>query len=207
MTAAARRRPLALLLAVAALAGVLVRAQAPSTASESGVKAKELAALLQAKKLEAFAARDAMQPGRYVAAIVVPGVQLLVVSATYSRTNDIEYSLYNKKFQDAYLDLKSGALATERFFVDDAMCDGLVAVPGKNPLHDSVHMDGAKMIFDGDFIDPKKSKNSKKVPEDVYRKNFATADMRYAKALDLLITELKRTPAEAGRLAAAPFLR
>ena len=120
MTAAACRRPLALLLAAALMAGVTVGAQAPSAASESGAKAKELAALLQAKKLEAFAARDAMQPGRYVAAIVVPGVQLLVVSASYSRTNDIEYSLYNKKFQDAYLDLKSGALSTDRFFVDDA---------------------------------------------------------------------------------------
>jgi hypothetical protein len=187
------------------MAGVAVRAQAPA-ATESGAKAKELAALLQAKKLEAFAARDAMQPGRYVAAIVVPGVQLLVVAAAYSRTNDIEYSLYNKKFQDAYLDLKSGALSTDRFFVDDAMCDGLVAVPGRNPLHDSVSMDGAKVVFDGDFVDPKK-KNSKKVAEDVYRKNFATADMRYAKALDLLITELKRIPAETERLAGAPVLR
>ena len=207
MTALACRRPLALLLAVALTAGVAVRAQAPSAATESAAKAKELAALLQAKKLEAFAARDAMQPGRYVAAIVVPGVQLLVVSAAYSRVNDIEYSLYNKKFQDAYLDLKSGALSTDRFFVDDAMCDGLVAVPGKSPLHDAVHMDGAKVVFDGDFIDPKKSKNSKKVPEDVYRKNFATADMRYAKALDLLITELKRNASGTERLAGAPVLR
>jgi hypothetical protein len=206
MTAVACRRPVALLLAVALMAGVTVGAQAPSAASESGAKAKELAALLTAKKLEAFAARDAMQPGRYVAAIVVPGVQLLVVSASYSRVNDIEYSLYNKKFQDAYLDLKSGALSTNRFFVDDAMCDGLVAVPGKNPLHDAVHMDGAKVVFDGDFIDPKK-KNSKKVPEDVYRKNFSTADMRYAQALDLLITELKRNASGTERLAGAPVLR
>ncbi len=206
MTAVACRRPLALLLASALMAGVTAGAQAPSAASESGAKAKELAALLQAKKLEAYAARDAMQPGRYVAAIVVPGVQLLVVSASYSRANDIEYNLYNKKFQDVYLDLKSGALSTDRFFVDDAMCDGIVAVPGRNPLHDSVSMDGAKILFDGDFVDPKK-KNSKKITEDVYRKNFAAADMRYAKVLDLLITELKRTPAETERLAGAPVLR
>ena len=205
MTAAVTRRPLAVLLAVVLLAGVTVRAQAPS-ATESAAKAKELASLLQAKKLEAFATRDAMQPGRYVAAIIVPGVQLLVVSASYSRTNDIEYSLYNKKFQDAYLDLKSGALSTDRFFVDDAMCDGLVAVPGKNPLHDSVSMDGAKIVFDGDFVDPKK-RNSKKVPEDVYRKNFSTADMRYAKALDVLLTEIKRAAIDTGRLAGVPVLR
>lgn len=206
MTAVVSRCLLALFLAVTIVAGVPLRAQAPSGATESAAKAKELAALLQAKKLESYATRDAMQPGRYVAAIVVPGVQLLVVSASYSRANDIEYSLYNKKFQDAYLDLKSGALSTDRFFVDDAMCDGLVAVPGRNPLHDSVSMDGAKIVFDGDFVDPKK-KNSKKVPEDVYRKNFATADMRYARALDLLITELKRTPVEPERLAGAPVLR
>jgi hypothetical protein len=40
-----------------------------------------------------------------------------------------------------------------------------------------------------------------------WRKNFAAADMRYAKALDLLITELKRAPVETGRLAGAPLLR
>jgi len=206
MTAVTCRRALALSLAVAVMAGVPLRAQAPAAGSESAAKAKELAALLQAKKLEAFAARDGMTPGRYVAAIVVPGVQLLVVSASYSRANDIEYSLYNKKYQDAYLDLKSGALSTDRFFVDDAMCDGLVAVPGKNPQHDSVSMDGAKIVFDGDFVDPRK-KNSKKIPEDQYRKNFAAADTRYARALDLLLIELKRNSSGAEGLAAAGLLR
>lgn len=206
MTRAALRPFAALAVTVALLSGVPLRAQGPGGATESGAKAKELAALMQAKKLESFAAKDAMQPGRYVAVIVVPGVQLLVVSASYSRTNDIEYSLYNKKFQDAYLDLKSGALSADRFFVDDAMCDGLVAVPGRNPLHDTVHMDGAKFVFDGDFVDPKK-KNTKKIPEDQYRKTFALADMRYAKALDLLIAELKRLPSDTAPLAGPGLLR
>ena len=187
------------------MAGVPVRAQAPA-ASESGAKAKELAALLQSKKLESYAVRDVMQPGRYAAVIVVPGVQLLVVSASYSQANDIEYSLYHKKYQDAYLNLKSGALSSDRFFVDDAMCDGLVAVPGRNPVHDSVSMDGAKYVFDGDFVDPKK-KNSKKMPEDQYRKNFASADLRYARVLDLLITDLKRSAGDPASLAGAGNLR
>ena len=206
MTRVARRRLLAFSVTAALVAGVSLRAQAPPAASESGSKAKEVAALLQAKKLEAYAVRDVMQPGKYVAVIVVPGVQLLVVSANYSRVNDIEYSIYNKKFQDAYLDLKSGALASDRFFVDDAQCDGLVAVPGRNPQHDSVSMDGAKIVFDGDFVDPKK-KNTKKIPEDLYRKNFATADMRYARALDMLLTELKRQASGDAALAAAGVVR
>jgi hypothetical protein len=205
MTRDARRRLLACSIAAALAAGVPLRAQAPP-ASESGGKAKEVAALMAAKKLEAYAVRDVMQPGKYVAVIVVPGVQLLVVSASYSRVNDIEYSIYNKKFQDAYLDLKSGALASDRFFVDDAQCDGLVAVPGRNPQHDSVSMDGAKIVFDGDFVDPKK-KNTKKMPEDLYRKNFATADMRYARALDMLLTELKRQTSTDAPLAAAGVVR
>lgn len=180
------------LFAVAGTAAVL--AQAPALpAAASPERAKELVALMKQNKLESFAARDGMQPGRFVAALLISDVQLLAVSAAYSRPNDVEYALYTKDFMTAYMNLKSGALASDRFFVEDAQHDGLVAMPGKNPQHDTVTAGTTKLTFDGVPMDPKKKKQAKMTPED-YIKGFADADFRYVRLLDVLISGLKKPP-------------
>ena len=172
-------------------AAAVPAAQAPANGASS-TKAKELASILAAKKLETFAARDSSKPQHYVAVLIVPNVQLLLVSATYSRDNDIEYSLYHKLYQNAYSDLRSGVFGSDRFFVDDAQVDGLVAVPGKNPQHDAVTIDTTKHVFDGMFGDGK-GRNAKRPLQDVYMKTFADADARYTRLLDVLIAQLKAT--------------
>jgi len=179
---------------VAILAGVAagVLAQSPAApASASAAKAKELVALLTEKKVEGVTAKDPEQATRFVAALLVPNVQLLVVSATYSRPMDMEYRLYKKDFMNAYLDLKSSALASEKVFVDDALGDGLVALPGKNLAHDSVTTGADTIVFNGDFADPRR-RNQKKISQDDYMKAFADADQRYARMLGLLIEQLKK---------------
>jgi hypothetical protein len=182
-----------------ALAGAVVAgsaggvlAQAPAPASTSAAKAKELAALMKGKKLEAFAMRESMFESRFVATMVTPDVQTLLVSALYSRPTDIEYYIYNKQYAHAYGDLVSGALGSERFFVEDVLGDGLIAVPGKNGVADSVDSAGVKQLFEGP-ADPKKH-NDKRMPADEYAKKFGVADQRYASLLDTLIQELKKTP-------------
>ena len=125
-------RSSALALSLAFGAAIVLTAQAPTAPpAASSPKAKELVTLLQARKLEAFAARDATQAGRFVAALLVPNVQLLAVSATYSRPLDIEYYLYQKDFMSAYVNLNSSTLITEKVFIEDARHDGLIALPGK----------------------------------------------------------------------------
>lgn len=181
-------------LLVLATAAVLSAQMPEVPAAVSVAPAKELVALMKDNKLEAFAARDAMNPGRFVAVLLVNDVQLLAVSAAYSRPNDVEYALYTKDFMTAYMDLKSGALSSDRFFVEDAQHNGLVAVPGKNPQHDMVTIVGAKTTFDGVPMDPKKKKVAKMTPE-AYLKAFSDADSRYARLLDVLISGLKKAPA------------
>jgi len=171
-------------------------AQAPASVSTD--KAKELASLMAAQKLEAFAARDGEDTQRYVAVLVIPNVQLLVVSCKYTQKNDIEYSLYTKQYQTAYQDLRSGVFGSERFFVDDAQLNGLVAVPGKNPQHDAISIEKDRHIFDGLFGDGK-GRNAKNPLTDVYMKTFSEADARYARLLDVLIAQLK-----SGKLLDAP---
>ena len=79
-------------------------------------KAKELQSAMTAKKLEAYAIRDSSAEGRYAAVMLVPNVQLLVVSAQYELPSDIEYRLYHKDYAAAYSDLRSSLLAKGRFF-------------------------------------------------------------------------------------------
>ena len=168
--------------------------------SASVAKAKELAATMKAKKLEAFAMRDATAPNRFIAVICNPDVQILLVNAAYGRPSDIEYRLLQKDYTTAYRDLKTATIATDRFFVDDILGDGLVAVPVKNGLPDSTALDATKTVFEGP-ADPKK-RNDKRMAADAYAKIFSETDQRYAQLLDAIVAELKKsaTLAPAGLL-------
>ena len=200
MTNVARLNRIPVMCAAVAVAGAVLAAQAAPQAA-SGAKAKEVVALMSAKKLESFAARDPDNSGHYVAVFLVPQVQLLLVEAKYTRDNDIEFALYHKNYSTAYQDLRSGVFGSERFMVDDAQGDGLVAVPGKNPQQDSVMVESRKHVFDGLF-DPK-GKNAKKPSQDAYMKTFTDADAKYARLLDVLLTQLKA----GGHLSGADILR
>lgn len=163
--------------------------QAPAAASAS--KAKELIGLMQSKKLEAIAARDPDKSGRYLAALLIPNVQLLVVSATYAKPSDLDARLYYKDFMGAYVDLNTSIHSSDKTFIEDALCDGLIAQPGKSLAHDSARLGTEKRIFDGDFAAPNQ-KNSKKISQDAYLKLFSTAEEQYIRVLGVLIDEAKK---------------
>jgi hypothetical protein len=182
-------------------AGLIVSVAAQAAPSASGAKAKELESLMEARKLEAFGMRESPISDRYFAVMVVPKVQMLVVSAIYTRPSDMEYFLYHKDYASMYRNLAGGALTKERFFVEDVLGDGLVAVPVKNAPPDSVKIDSERQLFTGP-ADPKK-RNDTRMPADAYAKSFADADARYTKLLDALIDELKKP----GTLAPDAFLR
>jgi hypothetical protein len=174
---------------VVLFAAIALPAQSPPP--PTAAKAMELAALLQARKLEAFAAKVPGEEGRFVAARLIPNVQLLAITALHTRRMDMEYYLYNKDHRNAYLDLNSSTFSTERVVVDDAMADGLVALPGKSLAHDSVVKGGDRQTFDGVFADGRK-RNDKRVPQEVYMKTFSDAEQSYSKILEVLIAELKK---------------
>jgi hypothetical protein len=157
----------------------------------SPAKVKEFVAALQAKKLEAFAARDPEGDRRYVAALLVPGVQMLVVSAAHGRPTDIEYYIYRNEHMNAYMDLNSSVLSTDKVFIEDALADGLVAKPPKGLAADAITIAGKPQPFDGLFADPKR-RNDKRMPLADYSKAFADADQRYTRLLDRLFAEIKR---------------
>jgi hypothetical protein len=176
-------------LAVSALASTQASPAPPST---SASMAKELVSLMQDKKLEVFAARESLESPRFFAALNVPGVQLLAIAATYERTTDINYRLFTKDYMGAYQDLRAGVLAKDKVLVEDALGDGLVALPGKGATQlDVVTIGGEKHSFDGDFVPPNK-KNPKKLSQDDYFKIYTDADTKYAQMLTILLDSLKK---------------
>jgi hypothetical protein len=192
-TARGRLTMAVVLAGVVAVPLVGAQEEAPPPASTSAAPAKELVDLMGSRKLQAFAARDTGHAGRYVAALNTPGVQLLVVAATYGRPSDIEYRLYNKDYMGAYMDLNSGVLAKDKVFIDDALGDGLIAVPGKDQPPDQITIGTTETTFDGDFSSPRK-RDKKKIDEADYMKAYQAADARYARLLGDLLTALKAVP-------------
>ena len=171
---------------VAALAAAVVCAPllaAPQESKSSGL-AKELAQLLDAKKMDSIAAADSQNLGTYVAALYFPGTQLLVVSAKYAAPPLLNEKIGKKNYRDVYIDLNSASVAGSKMLVMDLNADGLVAKPVDNQGADNCEMGGKAIMFDGEW---KKAKLS----EAAYTKAFGTADDAYSHALEILINQLK----------------
>jgi len=152
--------------------------------SKSADLAKQLAQLLDQKKLEAIAAADADAPGSFVAALYFPGTQLLVVSAKYYAPQLLAEKLAKKDYRDIYGDLNSGAVDGSRVLVMDTFADGLVSKPKGDTPADTVERGASSTAFDGDF---KKAK----VSQADYAKAFDECDAAYAKILQALLAKLK----------------
>jgi len=159
--------------------------------AKSAVAVKELIALLDARKLDAFAAGDS-DPHKFVAAMYVPGEQMFGVSATSERAGDMEYFLGHKDYKSAYESLRSSAYSKDGFIADDAECNGLVALPKKSEPNDDAVVGTIRRTFDGVFADPKHP-DPNKPSFDEYLKAYTDADERYTHVLTVLIDELKKT--------------
>ena len=170
-------------LAVLSIAILAAPGAARAQDAKSVDLAKQLAQLLDEKKLDAVAAADST-PGVFVAALYFPGTQLLAVSAKYSAPDLLTEKLAKKDYRDVYIDLSSASIAATKVFVMDTFGDGLIAKPKGDAPPDSVERAGATTSFDGE---PKKAKLS----EADYAKAFDECDAAYVKILQALIAKLK----------------
>ena len=174
-------------IARACVAAVLVLSLAAAVRaqeSKSSPLAKQLAAALDAAKLDSAAASDPANADVFVAALYFPG-QLLVVSAKYSAPALLRERLVKKEYRDVYLDLNSASVAGTKIFIEDPRADGLTAKPTDGPP-DAYEVAGKRTAFDSDW----KKQN---LSEDDYMKAFSAADERYSQLLMALLAQLKKT--------------
>jgi hypothetical protein len=171
-----------------AVATGLLAACLPSLAAAQEAKsvavAKQLAQALTDKKLDAIAAKYPSEPDRFVAALYFPGVQLLVISGTYSAPQLMDPRIALKQYRDIYLDLGGTSPKDSKIFVQDMGAPGLTSkkVDG---LFDSWTQGDKQIVFDGDW-------DKQKISESDYQKTFAAADEEYTKILTALLAEAKK---------------
>jgi hypothetical protein len=170
------------------VAAALVCGTAPASAQEpkSGALAAELAKLLDQMKVDSVAARHPGAPDQYVGALYFPGSQLLVVTARYQVPELLNTKLASKAYRDVYIDLNSASVPSTKVFVSDLGCNGLKAKRDDNQPYDTIEMGGRNLNLDGDW----KRVN---LSEAEYMKSYQQADEEYAKMLQALLSELKKT--------------
>ena len=159
--------------------------QAPAAAPAASVApAKELVALMAAGKLDAIATADPSAPGRFVAAMVYPGVQLLIVRSQPASASDTASRISYRLYRDAYADVQQPPKPDGKLFIQDMGADGLAAT-GDGSI-DVMYEDlDRQTIFDGNW-------KKQKLSQAEYQKKLSTADAEYARLLALLIAEMKR---------------
>jgi hypothetical protein len=153
--------------------------------SKSSVQAAALAKQLAQAKLQYIATKDPTDPGRFVAAMHLPGAQLMIVSARYGAPALLNEKVLLGKFQDAYIDLNSASEAATRIIVEDLRADGFALSKGKDTLRDSFESNGKRVVFDFDW-------RKQKLTEAEYFSTLEAADTQYARMLELLIAEAQK---------------
>jgi hypothetical protein len=164
----------------------LTPALASAQESKSSSLAKQLAAALDAGKLDSIAAKDPSAPDAFVAALYFPGAQLLVISGKYAVPQLLTERVGRKEYRDVYLDLNGASSADSKVFIEDPGADGLKAKREENQAFDQCEIAGKRTMFNGDW-------KMQKMSEDDYMKAYSTADDRYARILEALLAEAKKT--------------
>ena len=171
------------LAAAVALTGLAVApVQSNKTARTSSEAVGELVKAMNERQLTAIAAQDPAEPDRYVAAMLFPGVQLLVISARTQSPDYLEAQIAANAYSNAYTALQQG-IAWSKLFVHDMGCDGLRA--GEGGTADIVYLRGKDTrILDGDHKAAGMSVSD-------YRKLVSDIDRKYTEMLRVLMEPLK----------------
>jgi hypothetical protein len=165
------------------LAAPLAAGQAKT--SKSAAQAAALTKQLEQVKLQYIATKDPSDPGRFVAAMHLPGQQLMIVSAKYASPALLNEKVLLGKFQDAYVDLNSASEAATRVIVEDLRADGFPMAKNKDTVRDSFESSGKRVIFDFDW-------RKQKLSQAEYFTTLEQADAQYARMLELLLAEAQK---------------
>jgi hypothetical protein len=152
---------------------------AQSTSSQS--LAAQFAKRLGGTRPQSFAAAMPDSPSRFAAAMHIPGVQLLVITADYAAPALLRELILKGDHQRVYLDLNSAAARDGRFFVEDLGADGLRATRERDAAFDITWRNAtARTLYNGDW-------KAQALSEAEYRDRFDQDAADYAEALQVLL--------------------
>jgi len=132
-----------------------------------------------------IAASHPTDDDRFVAAMVIPDVQLLIVEADYAVPVLLRERLLTGKFREAYLDLSTATDEATRLTIEDIQADGLAPEPARGIAAGDVVIRAARTVtFDGDW-------RKQKIGRDDYQQAFSRAEADYVRILELLLEQVK----------------
>lgn len=170
---------------ICVLAGlVLAPAVVCAQESASAGVAEELTRLMSEHELDAIGAHEA--DDLFVAALYVPGSQLLVVSAKTTLERGT-YLVGAKQYRDLYSELSATQNPDGKIFVMDMGANGIFFKRrNKDEPFDIVESSGQSVSFNGEW--------GRKAPisEEDYRAAYASDDERYTRMLAALVAELSK---------------
>lgn len=166
------------------LVALLLATVSISADGRSAELAGELVKLMEQRNLDTIAAAHPTDPGRFVAAMHIKGVQLLVISGRYSAPALLKEHLIKRDYRQVYVDLNSAADKQGRLFITDSQANGLRATPEKNAPFDISWRDmTAQILYNNDW-------KGQKLKEEAYRKRFAEDEAEYVAMLEILKNSL-----------------
>ncbi|CAN5832591.1 hypothetical protein BH18ACI5_BH18ACI5_18760 [soil metagenome] len=148
---------------------------------QSSALAAKLSSLLTERQLDAVAAQDPESPKRFVAALLIPGSQLLVVSAQYPAPAELESQVTPRNYRDVYAALHQPSTQQSRFFLIDVGCNGLRA--GGDGVDVLYEKGTVQTLFDGRW-------KQQGLSEAAYGKRLEAAEARYSRLLSILTNSL-----------------
>jgi hypothetical protein len=171
---------------IVSAASMAVLVSATPLSAQSGpawqTRAVELAKRLAGTGATAFAAQVPNDPSRFVAALHIPGVQLLVISATYASPVLLRELMLKQDYQGVYRELNAAANRQGQLFIEDLGADGLRPDRERDAPFDITWRDmKQRTLYNGSWKDQQLS-------EAEYRTRFETDAAEYAGVLDILLT-------------------
>ena len=177
---------------MAMLLTVVAAGTASGQVARSTAPAQQLIEELHNRKLQHLAAADPREEGRYVAATLLGGNQLLVVSARYLQPALFNERLFRSDHQGAYVELNAASVRDGKLFVQDLGEPGIHSTRTGDLAFDIVYESGGKgTVFNGDWKAQGLSKQE-------YQDAFASLDDKYAQALAALLSALPAAADDAG---------
>ena len=172
------------MLMVLGLAVQMAAPAPPLDTPKSADAAKRLVSALAARQLDAIAVEDPQEPGRFLAALVFPEVQLLVVSGRHKSADYVKLQVTKRQFRDVYAVLQESDPAGRQFF-HDMGCDGV----NRAGESGDVYYEGKdqKVLFDGKW-------QEQGLTEQEYATRWKKADEQYTRVLTALLDAVKRLP-------------
>ena len=150
--------------------------------SRSSQLAADLAALLDAARLDSIAAK--VDGNEYAAALYFSGRQLLVVKARYVAPESMDSRVAERDYRSVYFDLNSASIPDSKTLVSDGGADGLQPSRSSDGPLDTVDIGGRSYVFDGDW-------GRAGLSEQAYVEGFEMSDAEYVRMLEALIAQAK----------------